>query len=270
MNRITLLILSLVSVGLVYVNAQKPAFNKFIDLDSIYNGNQGSFVMYHIKANTFYIYDVETSNIAYPVYSTSKIIWSAIALESGLVKNTDETMIWDSVKYIPTDFWPQSWRGDQTIISALKNSVNWYYFELLLRFEPAVLQEYLIRLGYIHNYKVETNYYPALVSTIKKTSFDQVYFLEKLQNNTLPVSTRTAEILRKGMLLEKTDDYAFYFRTGLGPVNDDVNVGWYIGYIEKGDEIYIFALNVLHENELEAMNLRNRYIRQVLTALRIL
>jgi beta-lactamase class D len=253
-----------------FLHAQKPGFTEFLDLDSIFAGNSGSFELLHQNKNTFYIYQVENANITYPVYSTSKIVWSAIVLESGVVKSASEKMKWDSLKYPPEEWWPESWKQDQTIVSALHNSVNWYYAELLQKIDPEIVHEYLLRFNYISNYDIITNSYYALAGTIKMSAFDQINFLWRIQSNNLAVSAKTLDIIKQGMLLEKTGDYTFYFRTGLGPVNDEENVGWYIGYIEKGEDVYFFALNVLHEDVWEAGKLRDDYIRRILKSLDII
>jgi beta-lactamase class D len=48
------------------------------------------------------------------------------------------------------------------------------------------------------------------------------------------------------MINEKTPDYTIRGKTGwFGFGNQEIqNIGWYVGYIEKGEDVYFFATNI--------------------------
>ena len=45
------------------------------------------------------------------------------------------------------------------------------------------------------------------------------------------------------ILLEKTDSYQLSGKTGGGQMGD-INLGWFIGYIETKDDVYFFATKI--------------------------
>jgi beta-lactamase class D len=53
------------------------------------------------------------------------------------------------------------------------------------------------------------------------------------------------------MSMEKTPDYPITGKTGWVGVVDDVTpkIGWYVGYVEKGKNVYFFATNIDIWNE---------------------
>ncbi len=48
------------------------------------------------------------------------------------------------------------------------------------------------------------------------------------------------------MIMEQTPDYTVRGKTGLVDFEDETKprVGWYVGYLEKGETIYFFATNI--------------------------
>jgi beta-lactamase class D len=66
---------------------------------------------------------MEQANTEYSVHSTSKILWTIIDLEEGLVNDT-ETFTWDSTKYPCTGYWPKEFSDSHTLETAPKYSIN--------------------------------------------------------------------------------------------------------------------------------------------------
>lgn len=55
------------------------------------------------------------------------------------------------------------------------------------------------------------------------------------------------------MLLTDTSEYKLYGKTGWATTIDGLavdsrnpDIGWFVGYVEKGDNVYFFATNVEH------------------------
>jgi beta-lactamase class D len=45
------------------------------------------------------------------------------------------------------------------------------------------------------------------------------------------------------MILKQTDNYVLRGKTGWSIVDDQHN-GWFVGYVESGDQVFFFATNV--------------------------
>lgn len=241
-----------------------------LSLDSIFNRTPGTFVLYDLSKNHYQIYNTQTAKTAFAVHSTSKILWSIIGLEEGLIKNEDEITKWDSVKYPRQNGWPAGWAQNQTVITALNKSVNWYYQELLTRMTPEMAEKYLNKLSYQPDFKVEKIHYYGLTFNIKKSAIDQIEFLKRLYTNEFKISEKTLAIIKKGMTIQKTDSYTLYARTGLGPIDDNNSIGWYIGFIEKGKDVFFFALNVEDQDEMKVASLRIEYTLKILKYLNLM
>ncbi len=48
------------------------------------------------------------------------------------------------------------------------------------------------------------------------------------------------------MISEQTPDYTIRAKTGWFGFGDDSkqNIGWYVGYVEKGERVYFFSTNI--------------------------
>jgi beta-lactamase class D len=238
-----------------------------LKLDTIFREHSGTFVLYELKEDTYKIYNSSHANQSFPVHSTSKILWSIIGLEEGLVRSESEIIEWDSIKYPPKQWWPEGFKQNQTIITALKYSVNWYYFELLKLMSPEMIEKYLNNLNYQRDYDVEKVHYFGLTFTIKKSAVEQVEFLKRIYLNDFNLSIKTLDIIKEGMLYKNTPSCKIYTRTGLGPLSNDNGIGWLIGWVEKENRTYIFAFNIQGNDEVEARMLRNEYPVRILKAL---
>src|SRR5690554_5379557 len=146
------MIKKLISLGLLLIStlchSQDNIDYSELKLDSIFGENNGTFVLYDLQEDNYQIYNEERAKCKFAVHSTSKILWSIIGLEENLIKNDIDIVKWDSTKYPRKDWWPKEFAKDQNIVSALRNSVNWYYFELLGLMTPEVIEKYLNSLDY--------------------------------------------------------------------------------------------------------------------------
>src|ERR1035437_8511741 len=155
-------------------NGQQDMKLSILNLDTIFEENHGAFVLYDLQKDNYKVYNYDNAKTEYPVHSASKLIWSIIGLEEKLVKNQYDVVVWDSLRYPRKDMMSDSWIGNQTIITALNKSVNWYYFRLLSLMTPDMVDKYLNKLDYKKDFKVERVDYFWLSSNIKKSAFGQI------------------------------------------------------------------------------------------------
>jgi beta-lactamase class D len=64
----------------------------------------------------------------------------------------------------------------------------------------------------------------------------------------LPFNTNNIDLVKKAMIIEKNSNYILRAKTGWAIINN-INIGWYVGYIENGNNPYIFVLNVESDKE---------------------
>ena len=82
---------------------------------------------------------------------------------------------------------------------------------------------------------------------------EQIDFLRRFYEGSLPISKRTQSIVKEMMLLEEESSYRLYGKTGWGVVGDQNN-GWFVGFVEKGNQTYFFATNVSPKEGFDMKN----------------
>ena len=74
--------------------------------------------------------------------------------------------------------------------------------------------------------------------------------------NELPFSERSLSIVKDILIVEKTPDYTIRAKTGFVGFDGMVKpeIGWYVGYLEKGNNTYFFATNIDIQNPKDVAN----------------
>jgi beta-lactamase class D len=194
----------------------------------------GSFILYDVKKNIYNVYNMEHAMKRNMPASTFKICNSLIALETGVIKDENAEFSWDSTeRSIP------SWNRNHNLASAFKNSVVWYYQELARRIGTIKMQEYINKAKY-GNLSIEGGIDSFwLDGDLRISPFEQIDFLNRFYFYNIPFQKINIDIVKNIMIAEKTELYTMSAKTGWA-IRDDYT-GWYVGYIEKNDEVYFFS-----------------------------
>ncbi|RYU94563.1 class D beta-lactamase [Emticicia agri] len=209
---------------------------------------EGGFFLYDYQKKEYIVSDKAEFVRPTSPASTFKIPNSLIALETGVIKDENEVIKWDGQKRRI-----ETWNTDHDLKNAYKNSTVWFYQELARRIGEKNYQQYLQALDY-GNKDISaglTTFW--LGSSLNISPKNQIEFLVKLHEEKLPFSARTFEIVKRIMIREKTADYVLRAKTGWydTPPKD---IGWYVGYIEKKDNIYFFATRIYKPVEKDMPN----------------
>jgi len=256
------LIISCIICSISYLSAsekiKKDEWDEFYRLNNI----EGCFVLYDLKADKYYIYNEKRANEGFLPASTFKIPNSLIALETGAVKDENEVIKWDGI-----DKGLEAWNHDQDMRNAIKVSCVWFYQEIARRIGDKRMQHYIDSIGYgnknIGN-KID-NFW--LVGKLRITPMQQIEFLKRLYYNNLPFSQRSLDIVKDILIIEKTGDFILRAKTGRSS-GDKSDNGWWIGYIEKGDNVYFFVNNVDINNKEDA-NARMEITKSILRSMQL-
>ncbi len=204
---------------------------------------EGSTIIYDLKNDRIFQYNPERNLTAFPTASTFKILNSLISLETGVIADEIAVLTWDGI----TRDLPE-WNRDLNMREAIKLSAVWFYQVLARRVGHNRMQEWVSKAGY-GNQKIgdkEDIDKFWLDGTLRITPQEQIQFLQGLYNNSLPFSQRTISIVKDIMINEKTPDYTIRGKTGWFGFGNNLtpNIGWYIGYLEKAENVYFFATNI--------------------------
>ena len=207
----------------------------------------GAFVLYDSKRDRYVRHNEARCRERFSPFSTFKIPNSLIGLDSGVIPDAEYVIKWDAQKYPAHDqdtppF--STWWQDQTLRTAIRRSVVWYYRELALKVGEKRMKEYVRRLRYGNEDASGPLNNFWLNSSLKISADEQVEFLKRLYGEELPVSKRAMKIVKEIITLEETPDYRLSGKTGGGPLAEGRFLGWFVGYLETKDGTYFFATEI--------------------------
>jgi beta-lactamase class D len=194
----------------------------------------GCFVLLDPTQDILYVHNKNEMNTPFTPASTFKICNSLIGLETAVIPDVDHVIPWDSIQRNP------EWDKDHDLRSAFRNSTVWYYQELARRVGKDTMQAWVNRSGY-GNRKAGPNVDTFwLEGDLRITPMQQVEFLRSLNELKLPFSEKNMHAVKAIMLIEETNNYRIYGKTGWG-TQDSIDIGWFVGFIETDDKYTYFA-----------------------------
>lgn len=221
-----------------------------IDAKALFDtaGVDGTMVVYDVRQQRTLTYNPERAATAFSPASTFKIFNSLIALETGAVADVDHDMLpWDGkvIMHNGKPFLPPVCDGDMSMRMALKNSCIPAYQALARHIGSAQYRKYL-EAAHFGNEDVEG---PVdwfwLNNHLKITAYQQVEFLREVAARRVPmISARSYDLLDDILTVEKTPEYTLRAKTGWVTVPGQVEVGWWVGWVTRGDDTYVFAINL--------------------------
>lgn len=255
---------------LLFISAAYPlAAQQALDFSKNFKnvGVRGSFSLFDLNKKEYSTTDRKEFKLATSPASTFKIPNSLIALEEKVIEDENQVLPWD--KQIRS---VAAWNEDTDLRKAYKNSVVWFYQELARRIGEENYVRYLKKLQY-GNEDISgglTQFW--LGSSLKISPEEQLQFLRQLHQENLPFSKRTYEKVKNMMIEEKTEQYTLRAKTGWASTSKE-DIGWFVGYVEKHNNVYFFATRIYKPADQEMENfadLRRTLTRQILTKLGIL
>lgn len=235
---------SIQSVQAIDKTTIKEDFKKYFDNC----GTDGAIAIYDNQKHQWILSDKVSTNKETLPASTFKIINLLIALETKVIPDENEIVKWvgktDTEKY---GYRPEIYH-DMTVKEAFEVSAGWVFIELAKKIGRENYKKYL-KLANYGNLNLSQkdpdfwNFGDFAISPV-----NQVEFLKKLYNQELPFSKRNIAIVKKVMITEQNKDYVIRSKTGWTRENN-INTGWWVGYLEKNKEVYFFATRLLQDRK---------------------
>jgi beta-lactamase class D len=214
---------------------------------------------------------VETNFATLPA-SSFKIINLLIALETKTIKDENETIKWigttDTIRY---GFRPEIY-NDLTVKEAFELSAGWVFVELAKKIGRNNYKKYLsdCKYGNLDLSQNDTDFWNF--GDFAVSSINQVEFIRNLYDEKLPFTKRNIEIVKRVMITEQNEQYTIRAKTGWTRENE-INTGWWVGYIENKDRVYFFATRLLQDRKIRRDDFgtcRKEITMQVLRELNII
>lgn len=201
-------------------------------------GVHGTFVLYDVSAKTFIAHDRGRAETRFVPASTFKIPNTLIGLAVGAVKSVDDILPYGGT---PQPF--KTWEKDMGLREAIAVSNVPIYQELARRIALERMKDYVSRLDFGNKEVGATVDNFWLVGPLKISAVEQTQFLASLAQDALPLPKGIQGAVREIVLLEQGTNWKLYGKTGLGNVAG-ARVGWWVGWVQRDDRIYAFALNM--------------------------
>lgn len=213
------------------------------DLSSYFKGYRGSFVLFDPSKDQYQIYNREMSEQRISPDSTYKIYSALFALESNVISVNNNKQVWDGEIYP----FPE-WNQNQNLATALSRSVNWYFQNTDREVGRKPLQDYFHKIRYgnedlsgnLDSYWME--------SSLKISPIEQVQLLYQLDENRWGFKAENIKSVKKAILIDVQKNGRLYGKTGTGMVNGKNVNGWFIGFVEKSDNRFYFAINIQNKD----------------------
>ncbi|MDD2266865.1 penicillin-binding transpeptidase domain-containing protein [Sulfuricurvum sp.] len=223
--------------------AAEPDFGKF----------DGTAVIIDLNTSAKTIYGKHADERVNPC-STFKILNSMIALDSGVVRDENETIKWDGV----VRGYP-AWNQDHSMRSAISVSVVWFYQEMARRVGAERMARMVAQAHYGNEdtSRTLTDFWlgggSLLISPVEEAMFVKALVEEKL-----PFSKRSMKTAKEIITLQKDEQSILAGKTGSCNA-----IGWFVGFIEKDDESQVFAFQIRGEgaNGAEAKKIALEYLK---------
>ncbi len=206
-------------------------FKKYYDQYKV----DGCFILFDKKETQYTYYNEKETNIATTPASTFKIPNSLISIETGVIKDENEVLKWDGVKRRI-----EKWNADTDLKTAYKNSTVWFYQEMARRIGTERMKEWIGKIEYGNLNTTGAVDMFWLNDSLKISPRQQIDFLQKLENGSLPFANRTVNIVKNIMVAKDTVGFKLRAKTGWA-LGDGKQIGWYVGYAEANNNVYFFA-----------------------------
>jgi beta-lactamase class D len=198
----------------------------------------GTFALFDVAANTMLVWDETRAKKRFIPASTFKIANSLIGLDVKAVKNVDEVLPYGGK---PQHF--KEWERDMSLREAIKMSNVPIYQELARRIGIERMREGVKRLGYGNMEIGSIVDHFWLDGPLAISAVEQAEFLNRMVNGSLPVNPEAVRAVKEITLLEKNETYELHGKTGWS-VATKMEIGWWVGWIQRQDKVYPFALNI--------------------------
>lgn len=234
----------LMGQSLTDYNYRKPLQSDYQILDESKNfgSNSGSFVMYSMKKDKYYIYNEKESRKRYSPDSTYKIYLALFGLDRHIISDKNSRMSWNHKHYLF-----ESWNKEQDLNTAMQNSVNWYFERISNQIPKNYTAAQLKQLNYgnenLGSYK---SYW--MEDSLKISNLEQVIVFKNMMEQNNHFSKKAKNQLSSSLLIKKNEKYELYGKTGTGIVNGKYNNGWFVGYVITNHDKYYFATHLSDGN----------------------
>lgn len=210
-----------------------------------FEGAKTCFLLYNLKTQSFLeVVGEPVCRERLSPCSTFKVPLAVMAFDTGVLKDEMQILRWDGVLGTRAEV-----NRDHDARTWMRDSVVWFSQRLTAKMGRKKLQSYLETFEY-GNRDLSAGLKTAWLTSapvgrgLKVTGYEQLEFLKKLWSDQLPASKRSQSLARELTRLEVSPKgWLLHGKTGSGSIDKkkNLNLGWFIGHLEKGDQQYLIV-----------------------------
>ena len=216
-----------------------------------------------VKENNQFIKQEGECRTRYAPCSTFKIAISLMGYNEGLLIDETHPKYPFQEGYVA---WLKRWQQSHNPRLWLKNSCVWYSQVLTKKLGMKKFQEYVRKFKYgnqdVSGDKGKNNGLTNswLSSSLKISPEEQIHFLQKMNNQKLPVEVKALKMTENILYIEDlASGWKLFGKTGNGSQlnkdktkNLDHQLGWFVGWIQKANRKIVFAKLILDKDKQES------------------
>lgn len=194
--------------------------------------------------------------------STFKVPNALIILETGIVSDPDEDLLtWDGVTR------STGWDQDQSLRTGLRRSAVWAYQHWARQVGHDRMTARVQALDYGNNAIGDPEMLDRfwLEGPLEISAREQVNFLERLYAQALPIDVGIQAQVIDIMEHDRGEGWILRAKTGWA-IRGEPDIGWFVGWLETEDDVWLFALNMDLDFETGVGVMREHLARQALIA----
>lgn len=206
-------------------------------------GFRGTVVVYDLRRNRMQATHPALVDAARIPASTFKIVNSLIALETGVVTDERTVICWDSVVRPRVEL-----NRDLDLATGFRLSAVPHFRALARAIGYGRMQHFVGTLNYGNRNIAGGIDQFWLTGDLRISPREQIDFLMRLYRDELPVSRQAMATVRRIMEVERSDGFMVRAKTGWAVLPNDHEVGWWVGWVERGSDVYFFASMIEGDN----------------------
>lgn len=234
-----------------------PLFFFFVLVFNTLIGEENFILINGVTGETVYEMGPHVNERVTPC-STFKIALSLMGFNDQILQD-EKTPLWPFREGY--DEFLESWKTSQNPQSWMKNSCVWYSKVLSGKLGLKKFNHYLSAFEYGNQDSSGGLTEAWLSSSLKISAKEQVEFIQKIVKATLPISKYSHEMTKVILFMERLpNDWKLFGKTGWSgstPMTfengEKMEIGWFIGWIEKDNEFFPFAYNI-REDKIKLAN----------------
>jgi beta-lactamase class D len=200
---------------------------------------RGTIIVLDTRTAQQHVYDPARAAERFIPASTFKVYNSLVALDTGAAPDVDSVFAWDGV-----DRSISGWNRDHSIRTGIAASAVWLYQELARRIGEDGYRAAFAREPFGNGDPGGGIDRFWLDGALRISAEEQVTFLDRLRRGDLAFRPEHQAAVREVLLLEEGDGFRLFGKTGWAFPDAPEEIGWFVGWVEREDGAWVFALNI--------------------------